>query len=82
MPVAGPTRVMNIIISGAMCIKASVARTVLVNVLFQDTLSLRIGTRLGKDRCILVLEHPVTERTKCVFSAICSHQLFFALICT
>jgi len=35
MLVAGPTRVMNIIISGATCIKASVARTVLVNVLFR-----------------------------------------------
>ena len=36
MLVAGPTRVMNIIISRATCIKASVARTVLVNVLFQE----------------------------------------------
>ena len=36
MPVAGPTRVMNIIISGATCIKASAARAVLVNALFQE----------------------------------------------
>jgi len=69
MLVAGPTRVMNIIISRATCIKASVARTVIVNVLFQEIRpdpSSRIGTRLtpGKDRCIPVLEHPVTERTK------------------
>ena len=49
MLVAGPTRVMNIIISRATCIKASVARTVLVNVLFQEIFpdpSSRIGTRL------------------------------------
>jgi len=69
MLVAGPTQVMNIIISRATCIKASIAHNVVVNVLFQEIHpdpSLRIGTRLtpGKDRCIPVLEHPVTERTK------------------
>ena len=66
MLVAGPTQVMNIIISGATCIKASVARNVVVNVLFQEIRpdpSSRIGTP-GKDRCIPVLEHPVTERSK------------------
>ena len=64
MLVAGPTRVMNIIISGATCIKASVVRTVLFQEIRPDPSSW-IGTRLtpGKDRCIPVLEHPVTERT-------------------